>query len=72
MSDLCGGCAYRPGDRVGDRACPFTTGYWAFSHRHRALLAGNRRTSRAVQGLDRLGDLEEVLGTDRRWDERPP
>ena len=26
MSDLCEGCAYRPGDRVGDRACPFATG----------------------------------------------
>jgi len=42
----------------------------AFAHRHRALLAGNQRTARAVQGLDRLGD--EVLHTVRRFDEGPP
>ncbi|MFD8804130.1 hypothetical protein ACFVZ6_00925, partial [Streptomyces sp. NPDC059597] len=65
MSDLCDGCAYRPGDRTGERACPFTTGYWSFVHRHRAVLAGNPRTARAVQGLDRLGDLDEVLRTQR-------
>ncbi|MFQ6144265.1 cryptochrome/photolyase family protein [Streptomyces seoulensis] len=72
MSDLCDGCAYRPGDRTGERACPYTTGYWSFAHRHRALLAANRRTARAVQGLDRLGDLDDVLAADRRWDRRPP
>ncbi|GAA5051680.1 cryptochrome/photolyase family protein [Streptomyces similanensis] len=72
MSDLCDGCAYRPGDRTGERACPYTTGYWSFAHRHRALLAANRRTARAVRGLDRLGDLDDVLAADRRWDRRPP
>jgi len=72
MSDLCTGCAYRPGDRTGERACPFTTGYWTFTHRHRTLLAANPRTSRAVQGLERLGDLGEVLATDCLWDERCP
>ncbi|MGW1984994.1 cryptochrome/photolyase family protein [Streptomyces collinus] len=72
MSDLCDGCAYRPGDRTGERACPYTTGYWSFVHHHRTLLAANQRTSRAVQGLDRLKDVEDVLSTDLRWDERPP
>ncbi|MEO3750523.1 cryptochrome/photolyase family protein [Streptomyces sp. B6B3] len=72
MSDLCGDCAYRPSDRTGQRACPYTTGYWSFAHRHRALLAGNQRTARAVRGLDRLGDVDEVLHTDRRWDAGPP
>jgi deoxyribodipyrimidine photolyase-related protein len=72
MSDLCAGCAYRPSDRTGDRACPYTTGYWSFAHRHRAVLAGNQRTARAVRALDRLGDLDEVLRTDRGWDEGPP
>ncbi len=72
MSDLCADCAYRPSDRAGPRACPFTTGYWSFADRHRALLAGNQRTARAVRGLDRLGDLDEVLRTDRRWDAGPP
>ncbi|MBY8880119.1 cryptochrome/photolyase family protein [Actinacidiphila acidipaludis] len=72
MSDLCSGCAYRPSDRTGERACPFTTGYWRFTHRHRSLLAGNQRTSRAVQGLDRLSDLDDVLHTDRRFDDGAP
>lgn len=61
MSDLCGPCAYRPTDRVGEHACPYTTGYWAFLHRHRSELSGNHRMARAVQGLDRLGDLPELL-----------
>ncbi|MET8755254.1 cryptochrome/photolyase family protein [Streptomyces sp. NPDC004667] len=72
MSDLCAGCAYRPTDRTGERACPYTTGYWSFAHRHRALLAGNPRTARAAHALERLGDLDEVLRTDGRWDEGPP
>ncbi|WP_037911682.1 cryptochrome/photolyase family protein [Actinacidiphila yeochonensis] len=61
MSDLCAGCAYRPGDRTGERACPYTAGYWAFLHRHRARLEHNPRTARAVHGLDRLSDLPETL-----------
>lgn len=64
MSDLCRPCAYRPGDRTGERACPFTAGYWAFVHRHRALLAANHRTARAVGGPDRLDDLPEVLAAE--------
>ncbi|MGW7264539.1 cryptochrome/photolyase family protein [Streptomyces sp. NPDC054842] len=61
MSDLCAGCAYRPTERTGDRACPFTVGYWAFLHRHRHRLSGNNRMSQAVRGLDRLHDLDELL-----------
>lgn len=61
MSDLCTGCAYRPTERVGERACPFTTGYWAFLHRHRQRLSGNNRMNQAVRGLDRLGDLDALL-----------
>ncbi|SHL29202.1 cryptochrome/photolyase family protein [Actinacidiphila paucisporea] len=61
MSDLCGPCAYRPTDRTGDHACPYTAGYWAFLHQHRARLAANHRTAQAVHGLDRLKDLSELL-----------
>jgi deoxyribodipyrimidine photolyase-related protein len=44
----------------------------AFLHRHRHRLSGNARMRRAVQGLDRLGDLEEVLRQERtRGDEAP-
>lgn len=44
-----------------DDACPFMAGYWAFTHRHRDLLARNNRTRRAVSSLDRLTDLEALL-----------
>ncbi|MFE1807190.1 cryptochrome/photolyase family protein [Streptomyces sp. NPDC059533] len=72
MSDLCEGCAYRPADRTGDRACPYTTGYWSFVHRHRTRLAANPRTARAVTGLDRLQDIEQVLRAGRRQGGSPP
>ena len=61
MSDYCGGCAYRPTVRVGDRACPFTAGYWWFLNRHRAEFAGNHRMAQAVRGLDRLKDLDALV-----------
>lgn len=61
MSDYCGDCAYDPKKRVGDDACPFTAGYWAFTHRHRDLLARNMRTRRAVSSMERLSDLDAVL-----------
>ncbi|MFD3917629.1 cryptochrome/photolyase family protein [Streptomyces sp. NPDC058595] len=72
MSDLCGPCAYRPTDRTGDRACPYTAGYWAFLYRHRARLAANHRMARAVKGLDRLSDLPELLDSTSRRGDTPP
>jgi deoxyribodipyrimidine photolyase-related protein len=61
MSDHCGDCAFDPRKRLGDDACPFTAGYWAWTHRHRELLADNHRTARAVASMDRLADLDDVL-----------
>ena len=61
MSDHCGGCAYDPKVRVGERACPFTAGYWQFVHRHQDLLRANQRTARSVATMERLKDLEVVL-----------
>lgn len=61
MSDHCSGCAYDPKKRLGDDACPFTAGYWAFVHRHRELLSKNRRTQRMVSSLDRLADIDAVV-----------
>lgn len=72
MSDFCGPCAYRPTERVGERACPFTAGYWAFLHRHRSRLARNFRTAQAVRGLDRLPDLEALLRQEAERGEGPP
>lgn len=61
MSDHCRGCAYDPKKRLGEDACPFTAGYWAWTHRHRDLLAANNRTARAVASMNRLADLDAVL-----------
>ena len=61
MSDHCGDCVFDPKVRVGEKACPFTAGYWQFVHRHQDLLRANQRTARSVATMDRLKDLDAVL-----------
>ncbi|MFF3698704.1 cryptochrome/photolyase family protein [Streptomyces sp. NPDC002221] len=61
MSDFCGACRYKPSVRVGEDACPFTSGYWNLLHRHRERFEHNARMVQAVRGLDRLRDLDELL-----------
>jgi deoxyribodipyrimidine photolyase-related protein len=51
---LCAGCRYKPGERVGERACPFTTLYWDFLARHETMLAKNPRTVMQVRNLARV------------------
>ena len=58
MSDHCAECFYRPGDRVGDHACPFTTLYWDFLARNRKRLAGNRRMAMPIRNLERIDEAE--------------
>ncbi len=60
MSDHCRGCRFDPGKRVGDSACPFTTLYWDFLARNAETFAGNHRMSRALGGMRRLNDLDDV------------
>ena len=69
MSDYCHDCRYQPRVRVGDRACPFTAGYWAFLDRHRDRLAGNARLAQPLRQLDRLADLPAVV---RQEEDRGP
>ncbi len=66
MTDYCGGCRFDPKVRVGEHACPFTAGYWAFLAKHREALAGNPRMNQPLAGLDRLTDLGEVVEQERR------
>lgn len=72
MSDYCGDCTYSPSVRVGENACPFTAGYWAFLHRNRKRLAANHRMSRALGGLDRLPDLPALLEQEDARGSAPP
>jgi len=58
--DYCTPCRYDRTKRTGDDACPFTTLYWDFLDRNRAMLASNHRIGRAYASLDRLADIEEV------------
>jgi deoxyribodipyrimidine photolyase-related protein len=66
MSDYCGQCRYRPTERVGDRACPFTGGYWWFLDRNAQHLANNQRMNQSLAGLRRLNNLDDVVEQRRR------
>lgn len=58
MSDYCKHCVYNPGDRTGDRACPFNFFYWDFLDRHRQKLQSQGRMSFILQNLDKMSDSE--------------
>lgn len=72
MSDSCAGCHYRPGTRLGERACPFTAGYWAFLARNAEALGGNHRMGRPLAGMARLGDLGAVVQQELARGDSPP
>lgn len=72
MSDYCGGCRYKPSQRVGEQACPFTGGYWWFLARNTEELGRNRRMAQPMAGLRRLKDLDEVVAQQRRLAGDPP
>jgi (6-4)DNA photolyase len=63
MSNYCAGCRYRPEERAGDDACPFTALYWRFLLRHEATFAGNPRTALMARNAARLSaaDRQAVL-----------
>jgi deoxyribodipyrimidine photolyase-related protein len=72
MTDHCGSCRFDPKVRVGEDACPFTAGYWWFLDRNRERLSSNPRMRRAVQGLDRLRDLDGLVAQEERRGNRAP
>ena len=65
MSPYCSGCRYDPAQRVGEKACPFTTLYWDFLMRHENLLARNPRMALQVKNLARLSDEEKKAVRER-------
>ena len=72
MSDYCGGCRFDPKVRVGEKACPFTAGYWAYLERNASRLQGNHRMRQPLTGLGRLKDLDEVVEQERRRGDSAP
>ncbi|RFP77338.1 cryptochrome/photolyase family protein [Hydrogenophaga borbori] len=60
MSDHCRGCRFDPGQRTGERACPFTTLYWDFLVRHAARFAAHPRLAPQLRHLDRIGPEERA------------
>ncbi len=60
MSNYCQHCAFRPEQRSGDRACPFTALYWDFLIRHEERLRRNPRTALQVRNLQRLSDADRT------------
>jgi deoxyribodipyrimidine photolyase-related protein len=58
MSNYCRGCCYRPSQRLGDVACPFTTLYWDFLMRHEERLSENRRMGLQLHNLRKIGPDE--------------
>ena len=62
---LCARCRFKPGERVGERACPFTTLYWDFMLRHQARLAANPRMTMQLKHLARLDEAERARIAER-------
>ncbi|HEY0698778.1 MAG TPA: cryptochrome/photolyase family protein [Micromonospora sp.] len=72
MSDYCGGCRYDPKRRLGEKACPYTAGYWLFLDRVRDQLPANARMARALHQLDALDDLPEIRAQEKDRGTRAP
>ncbi|WP_309227389.1 cryptochrome/photolyase family protein [Micromonospora thermarum] len=72
MSDYCGGCRYDPKARLGERACPYTAGCWAFLARNRDRIPANARMARTIAQLDRLPDVDEVVAQEKRRGDTAP
>lgn len=55
---LCARCRFKPGERTGDRACPFTTLYWDFLVRHELRLSANPRMAMQLKNLKHVDAVE--------------
>ena len=60
MTTYCKSCVFKPTERVGENACPFTTLYWDFLERHLDEFKRNHRMFQQVNGLTRLKDRAEL------------
>lgn len=60
MSNYCTGCKYKPAEKVGEDACPFTTLYWGFLDQHEKMLSGNPRTGLMAKNIARLDEAQRA------------
>lgn len=72
MSNYCAGCDYKPDQAYGEGACPFTTLYWDFLHRHADRFRHNRRMALQIKNLqrksaDELRQIQQRATQLRRW-----
>jgi deoxyribodipyrimidine photolyase-related protein len=51
MSNYCKHCHYNPSEAAGEAACPFTTLYWDFLHRHQQQFKDNPRMNLQIRNL---------------------
>lgn len=65
MSDFCTGCPFNPKVRLGENACPFTAGYWAFLHQVEPRIRGNHRMAQPLAGMRKLADLDAVVDQEK-------
>lgn len=63
MSNHCRGCRYKPKEKTGPSACPFTTLYWDFLIRHKDRLAKNPRMVMQIKNVNRLDAETQDLVT---------
>jgi deoxyribodipyrimidine photolyase-related protein len=71
-SDYCGGCVYRPRLRLGEHACPFTAGYWAYL----AEVGNTQRVDPALRSATRrlrqFTDIADVVAQEAARDDTAP
>jgi deoxyribodipyrimidine photolyase-related protein len=60
MSDYCAGCRFKPEQRTGPDACPFTTFYWDFLARNADRFKRNPRMTLMLKSLERLPEAEQT------------
>ncbi|MHA7129435.1 cryptochrome/photolyase family protein [Algoriphagus namhaensis] len=61
QGNYCSHCAYDPGKKTGEGACPFNSLYWHFYDRNRDKLEKNPRIGMAYRTLDKMKNKEEIL-----------
>jgi len=58
MGGPCAKCRFDPAQRIGEKACPYTTLYWDFLMQHEIMLSKNIRMSMQLKNLARLSQDE--------------